>query len=169
MPMSLKTLRKMLVSGFGFKGQNCLFRRANRKAASRRSFIIPRLHALEERTTPSTFTVLNTDDSGPDSLRQAILDSNDNPGADTIAFDVAGGGEQTIQPLSALPEITDSVVIDGTTQPGYVGRPLIVLNGTTAGSVANGLTISAGSSTVRGLVINSFRSNGILLQTNGGN
>jgi titin len=88
---------------------------------------------------------------------------------DTIAFNINGGGAQTISPISALPAITDPVIIDGTTQPGFAGMPLIVLNGTMAGAHAYGLTISAGSSTVRGLVINTFAGIGVLLQTKGGN
>jgi hypothetical protein len=111
--------------------------------------------------------VTNTDDSGSGSLRQAILDANGNPGLDTIAFNIGSGGVQTIQPMTALPEITDPVVIDGTTQPGFQGTPLIVLNGANAPTGANGLVISAGNSTVKGLVINAFRANGILLQSHG--
>src|SRR5689334_20648992 len=38
--------------------------------------IRPRLEWMEERTLLSSFTVTNTDDGGPGSLRQAILDSN---------------------------------------------------------------------------------------------
>ncbi len=48
----------------------------------------------------ATFTVLNTNDSGPGSLRQAILDANATPGADTIAFNIPGSGIHTIGPLS---------------------------------------------------------------------
>jgi hypothetical protein len=33
-----------------------------------------------------TYVVLNTDDSGANSLRQAILEANANPGNDTITF-----------------------------------------------------------------------------------
>src|SRR5262245_11539404 len=40
------------------------------------------IEALEERTVPSTFTVINLADSGTGSLRQAVLDANANPGAD---------------------------------------------------------------------------------------
>src|SRR5438105_443291 len=106
--------------------------------------------ALEDRSMPSTFTVLNTLDSGAGSLRQAILASNASVGiADTIAFDIGGGGQQTIRPASALPIITDSVTIDGTTQGGYAGSPLIELNGGGAGD-SSGLYITAGNSTVRG-------------------
>ena len=50
--------------------------------------------ALEDRTVPSTFTVLNLADSGPAPLRQAILDANANPGADVIDF--ADGLDGTI-------------------------------------------------------------------------
>jgi hypothetical protein len=133
------------------------------------------LEAFEDRLPLSTFLVTNTQDSGTGSLRQAILEANSNPGLNTIAFDIGGGGVQTIQPTSALPEVTNPVVIDGTTQPGFNGHPLIVLNGSQAGVGVDGLTISAGKSTVKDLVIDGFRSsgaslgNGIVLMTNGGN
>src|SRR5438270_368197 len=113
-----------------------------------------RLEPLEDRCLPSTFTVLNTADSGAGSLRQAILDANAAAGADVINFNV-GGGVQTISPTSLLPQITGSVTIDGTTQPGFAGSPLIELNGAGAGAFA-GLWITAGNCTVRGLVINRF-------------
>ena len=70
----------------------------------------------------STFTVLNTEDSDPGSLRQAIIDANANPNVgglpDEIDFDIPGSGLQVISPLTGLPPITDPVVIDGYTQPG---------------------------------------------------
>ena len=56
-------------------------RRPTRRPASR-----PRLEALEDRCLPSTFTVLNIDDSGPDSLRAAVAAANANPGADTAGL-----------------------------------------------------------------------------------
>ena len=43
----------------------------------RRYLVVER---LEDRLVPTTFTVTNTLDSGPGSLRQAILDANANPG-----------------------------------------------------------------------------------------
>ena len=60
----------------------------------------------------ASFTVTNTADSGAGSLRQAILDANVSPGADTITFTVSG----TITLGSALPAITDDLTIDGTGQ-----------------------------------------------------
>ena len=59
---------------------------------------------LEERTLLATFVVTNTNDSGPGSLRQAILDSNAATGqTNTIDFNIPGSGVQTIAPLSACP------------------------------------------------------------------
>ena len=60
----------------------------------------------------------NTDDSGPGSLRQAILDAEAAAGADTIAFAIPGAGVHTITPLTLLPIISQPVTIDGYTQPG---------------------------------------------------
>ena len=74
----------------------------------------PRVEWMEDRTLLSTFLVTNTDDSGPGSLRQAILDSNAATGTtNTIDFDIPGSGVQTIAPLSPLPAITNPVLIDG--------------------------------------------------------
>ena len=74
----------------------------------------------------------------------------------------------TIVLLAALPAITDPVVIDGTTQPGYAGTPLIELNGASAGSTSDGLRLSAGNSTILGLAINRFGGAGIHVQLPGG-
>lgn len=128
----------------------------------------------------ATFTVINTLDTGAGSLRQAIIDSNANPGMDNISFNIPGAGPHTIQPLSALPTITDPVVIDGYTQPGASPNPngpglglntilQIELDGTLAGGIAIGLTIAAGNTEVRGLVVNRFDQDGIELNTEGNN
>ena len=51
--------------------------RRRRPAASTRGLRFrPRFELVEDRTLLSTFDVTNTADSGPGSLRQAILDSN---------------------------------------------------------------------------------------------
>jgi hypothetical protein len=107
----------------------------------------------------ATFTVTNTNDSGLGSLRQAILDANANSGTDTIAFNLPGAAPHTIQPaaFSVLPTITDPVIVDGTTQPDFVGMPVIELDGSlNSHSNTAGLRIAAGSSVVRGLIINRF-------------
>ncbi|MDB5310735.1 MAG: repeat-containing protein, partial [Gemmataceae bacterium] len=126
------------------------------------------LEALEDRSVPATLMVTNTLNSGAGSFRQALLDSNASTGiVDTIDFDI-GTGTQTIAPASALPTITNPVVIDATTQPGFAGTPLIVLNGASAGASTSGLFVTAGGTTIRGFVINGFGSEQIEL-TGGGN
>lgn len=102
---------------------------------------------------PRRFTVTTTNDSGAGSLRQAILDANANPGADTIAFNIPGSGTRTIALTSPLPSITEAVTIDGTTQPS--GR--VEINGDRAGRAATGLILAGGNIVVRGLTITRFR------------
>jgi len=71
--------------------------------------------------TPSdaaVFTVTSADDSGPGTLRQAIQDANLSPEADSIEFNLPGERVHTVVPFTPLPEITNSVHIDGYTQPG---------------------------------------------------
>ncbi len=86
--------------------------------------------------TAATFTVTKTADTNDlvcnadCSLREAINAANDNgSGADTINFDIAGSGVKTINLTSGLPEIKTSLTINGTTQNGYFGKPLIEING----------------------------------------
>jgi CSLREA domain-containing protein len=108
-------------------------------------------------------------------LREAINAANAAAGADTIRFSI-GSGPRTISPGAALPAVTDPVTIDGTTQPGFSGSPIIEIEGSSAPNGTNGLRVSAGSSLITGLVINRFKTafpavngNGIQLDTAGGN
>ena len=71
-----------------FKGFASSSRRGVRKARRARLW----LDQLEDRTLLSTFLVTQLGDSGPGSLRQAVLDANNavtHPGADIIRFDPA--------------------------------------------------------------------------------
>ncbi|MFO1002604.1 MAG: DUF4347 domain-containing protein [Planctomycetaceae bacterium] len=113
-----------------------------------------------------TFTVTNTNDSGVGSLRQAIIDANNLAGTDTIAFSI-GSGVQTISLSTILPDITDTVIINATTQSGYSGTPLIVITGNN--SIQDGLRLYAGSdnSTIRGLVLQGFTEDAIDVTTSG--
>jgi hypothetical protein len=69
----------------------------------------PRLEVLEARTLPSTYTVVNLADSGPGSLRQALQDADNHPGADVIDVDVTG----TITLTTGAVTISDDVKING--------------------------------------------------------
>lgn len=113
------------------------------------------------------------------SLRAAIQESNVNIGKDTINFNLVGPGVRTLAPLSPLPTITDPVIIDGYSQPGTSVNTLpnggnnavllVQLQGSNIGGFGSALTIAAGNSTVKGLVINFFPGSAILMNTNGGN
>jgi hypothetical protein len=85
--------------------------------------------------TSNTFLVTNTSDSGPGSLRQAILDANNRPGPDDIEFAIPASTDPNLSvpvsgfdPVSqtwritlqsALPTITDTVSIDGYTEAQF--------------------------------------------------
>lgn len=68
-----------------------------------------------------TLVVTNTGNSGAGSLRDAITQANGTPGGNAIVFNITtpAGCPKIINLTSALPDITESVIIDGTTQPGY--------------------------------------------------
>lgn len=121
----------------------------------------PFVEQLELRALLSTFHVVNVDDSGAGSLRQAILDANANPGADLIDFNIPGDGVHTIEPLTPLPVIWEQLTIDGATQPGFDdnGARLIQLSGAKLSNPANGRGVNfdgVGAGVVRGLAINGF-------------
>src|SRR5919199_932187 len=140
----------------------------------------------------ATYTVTNSSDSGPGSLRDAIEKANFNPGLDTIDFNIPGPGPHSITLGQALPVITNPVIIDGQSQPGYnkpgfISKPIIELNGSfvqqpaSGAATINGLDLGkspfggaedSSGSTIQGLAINGFGKggnsggNGILVQTN---
>lgn len=140
---------------------------ASRKVPESHQFFRPRVEGLEDRLTPATFTVTNVNNAGVNSLRWAITESNSTPGANTINFDISGTGVKRINLLSALPTITNTVTIDGTTQTGFSSTPLIMVDGVLAGAAANGLVVDgANDCIVKGLVISQFHGSGIVLESN---
>ena len=139
----------------------------NKAARRRRPLSRPDFELLEDRRLLAPlFLVTNTNDSGPDSLRQAILNANANPGLDTIDFAISGPAPYIITLASALPAITDPIVLDGSSQTGFVGTPLIQING--VGLSGDGLILGAGStgSTVKDLDIYHFSGAAIHLLSN---
>lgn len=146
------------------KHDSCFATNANRRARSRRLF----LESLESRRVMATFQVTNVNDAGQGSLREAIVNSNSTIGRDIIQFAIASA-DQTIDLQAPLPFVTDPVVIDATTQPGYVDRPLVQVDGAAIlTNNASGLYITAGNSEIRGLSITNF-TNGIFAENLGGN
>ena len=121
-------------------------------------------------------------------LRAAIQEANSTIALDEIDFDITFDAPSTciydvpdtppitaICPTYTLPTISAPLIIDGTTQPGYIpGTPIIQLDGWNgnsigAGAGVDGLLITGGGSTVKGLWIHGFGRYGIDLRTLGGN
>lgn len=105
----------------------------------------------------ATYTVTNPGDAATGgTLRWAINAANTNPGSDAIAFNLS---VLNIAPTGALPMVSDlegPLTIDGTTQPGYAGTPIVRLTGTNAPAAA-GLALSSRSNVVRGLILTRFQ------------
>jgi hypothetical protein len=121
---------------------------------------------------PTIFTVLNTNDAGAGSLRQAIIDANANCGHDTIKFNIAGAGPHTITPATILPNLTDNAgaTIHGFSQTGASPNTIPVFNTTVgtpmdpvykiilanSGIVPTGLYLASDSNIIKGLVLQDF-------------
>lgn len=88
-------------------------------------------------------------------MTQAFADAT--PGPHIIQFNIGAGGPQTITLGNDLPTINgeDGIVIDATTQPGYVNKPLITITRATGN---NGFSIQTSLNvTVKGFVITGFQ------------
>src|SRR5208337_1862124 len=133
--------------------------RRDRRNGQKRSKVDLNFEVFEDRLLLSNFTVTNTSNSGNGSLAQAIISANSAPGS-TITFDIPVG-PLVISPTAALPlpAITNSVTIDGTTEPG------IIIDGT--GLSQDGFVLGAGSngSTIKGLTVQNFGKAGIHIQS----
>lgn len=132
----------------------------------------------------ATITVTTASDAiasdGFVSLREAILAANSNaavneapagqpaPAIDDIRFAI-GSGPQTISLTSALPALTESVILNATSQPGFTNQPIIELSGLSAGGNVNALTLQSAGIQVSGFVITSFSGDGIVLSASAAN
>ena len=137
------------------------------------------LAGVPAATQAATVTVTGTGDTiavdGLVTLREAITSANNNAnvnadvvavgayGTDTINFAIAGAGVHTISPTSALPTVTDTVAINGYSQPGSSANTLAVgdnavlrieIDGTNAPGGA--FIVNSAGNTFTGLVINRF-------------
>ncbi|MEO0742473.1 MAG: T9SS type A sorting domain-containing protein [Bacteroidota bacterium] len=99
-------------------------------------------------------------------LRAAIQTANARTGPDEILFEIEGNSPHTITVRSALPSLTAPTIFDGTTQPGYTDRPLVVVRGT--GVSGDGLVLDQAESAVLGLAVGGFGGAGIRLTGAGG-
>jgi parallel beta-helix repeat protein len=88
----------------------------------------------------SVYTVTLTSDAAsgsglPGQLRWAIESANANLGESIINFNIPGPGPYQINIVRQLPSITRTVLIDGTSQPGYnfnnPGNPVVIIRSAT--------------------------------------
>jgi CSLREA domain-containing protein len=97
-------------------------------------------------------------------LRAAMEEANALAGSQTILFDLPAG-DTVIYPVTALPEITEAVNIDGTSQPSFDGgKPVVRVDGShlAVGPSVSGFKNAAGvSTTIQGLQILRFTNHGI--------
>ena len=82
---------------------------------------------------------------------------------DVINFNIPGSGVQTINASTSEPTISRPLTINGLTQVGSsTGHLLVRLDGTSAGSGANGLVATA-KVTLEGLIVTGFSGSGVKL------
>jgi parallel beta-helix repeat protein len=135
----------------------------------------------DNRDAGACGAIMIADLPGPDgkvSLREAICAANNEPGPDTIEFDIPltdfgyNGINKTwtISPSGALPFLTGGgTTIDGYTQTGAEptddwgpAEIRVVLNGIGL-ETASGLVLASSGNTIRGLIINNCPGNGIMI------
>lgn len=117
-------------------------------------------------------------EAGECSLRAAVQEAEVDVDQDTIEFNISGGGVQTITmthevdeffgpEVVSIQQIDNPIIIDGTTQPGYDGTPLIVLDGANVVNIGRdeGLDLRGGDTIIRGLAIINFQAQGIYVPT----
>jgi FlgD Ig-like domain len=100
---------------------------------------------------PDVIMVTNTDEGGPGSFFQAIADADASINTTTILFDIPGTGPFSIDRHSSYPmPISATLLIDGTSQPGYAGTPIVWIHGPGDASPAM-LQVTAPNTSITGL------------------
>ena len=110
-------------------------------------------------------TVVSLADSGPGSLRDVIEQANQTPEMDTVKFDLPGAGPWVINTQSTI-TATDSVYIDGTTQPGWdiVTGAVVEINGSSTTPI--GIVATSDYIEVYGMRFNAYANIGLELNNN---
>jgi MSHA biogenesis protein MshQ len=124
----------------------------------------------------NTFTVTNFNSSGSGSLTQAVLSSNATSGTNTIRISVSGQTCSTSNPCRIRPSstltITRAVTIDASTQSGWVGTPVVWIDGSSAspsGSTVHGFDVQTSGVTIKEFTISQWTGAGVRLTSGSGN
>jgi uncharacterized repeat protein (TIGR01451 family) len=101
-----------------------------------------------------TLSVVNTNNAGGGSLRQALLDAQNALCTTpcTITFNIPSG-PFVIQPASLLPSIGNNVTVDARTQPGYTGTPIVEIDGSALVAAPGTFVLNGTSSKIAGFAI----------------
>jgi hypothetical protein len=110
----------------------------------------------------NTYAVTSTADNGPNTLRAAIVAANGHAGADLITFAI-GSGAKTISLTASLPDVIEAVTLDGASQPGFTGVPLIRIDGVGLAADTDCLRLFGGNSVVKNLMITRCPGDGLAL------
>src|SRR5262249_25976130 len=129
----------------------------DRVSMERRLLLTPESQWLLKGRRPlSVYTVTDpNDDDSSGTLRSIVEQLNSDSTPDTINFNLAGSAPFVIQLTSALLQIANSDVIDGTSQPSHAGQPSVELNANHAGG-GNGFQLDIGNVTIEGLIIDQW-------------
>jgi hypothetical protein len=123
--------------------------------------------AFSSPAQAATYDVINTNDAGTGSLRDALEQSGEALDPDTINFDIAGPGPHTIALASDLPPVTEEVTIDGYSQddasPPTESAPAELKVEIDATNALRGLDIGGDGAEVRGLAIHSAQLVGVFI------
>ncbi len=123
---------------------------------------------------PLTNVVTTTADAGPGSLRAAMYYAADNPGS-TVRFNIptndpgfSNGKSFTIHLSGHLPPLaTNGMVIDGSTQPGFAGNPMVAVDGSQilpeTFTSTSGLLIYSANNQIKNVSFQGFNWNGLTL------
>jgi hypothetical protein len=139
------------------------------RTAATTTFVVNRIGDQADRNISNAACDVSSKTGNQCTLRAAIQEANDTPGADTINFNITSTSK-TIAPASPLPAITEKVTINGYSQnnaavntraTGNNAVLKIILDGINAGVDADGLVLAGNESLIRGLVIQRFDGSGI--------
>ncbi len=123
---------------------------------------------------PLTNIVTTTANVGPGSLRAAIYYATDHPGS-VVKFNIStndpgySNGVFNIHLTGQLPPlVANGMVMDGSTQPGFAGQPLIVVDGSQilpeTFTSDTGVLIYSSSNQLKNIAFTGFNWNGLTLE-----
>ncbi len=121
-------------------------------------------------STTTSYVVTNTNNDGPGSLRQALLEAQFHAGSDTVVFQIpltdagydAETGVWTIRPLEGYYISQSGLLIDGHSQAAFLGfdsnpsGPEIAMDGSDCPYSSAGIGLSGDHLAVRGMAIHNF-------------